>query len=93
MKLINLIPADTKDPTETLIRMLNNMAYRIDSLENINLIQREDIDYKTEVLEAFHRRSELHDGYINVDSIFRSDPDYQLIKDFIKEEVDDEHSS
>lgn len=86
MKLSNLIPLDTKDPMETLIRMLSNMAYRIDSLENINQIQKDDIDYKTELLEAFRKRCSQHDGYVCVDTIFRSAPDYQLIRDFIKEE-------
>lgn len=90
MKISSLIPDLTDEVFGSdlaINKIMIRMAERIDMLESLSEMQQNTIRNQEEILQAFRKRTDIeHDSYIIVDSIFYSDPEYKLIRKWIKEE-------
>lgn len=87
MKLSNLIPDDCYESEQMVYEMLHRMAKRIDFLEGLVGQQKDDIAYQADIIDCFRKRIDLsHENYICIDSVFKHDSDYELVREYFGEE-------
>lgn len=88
MRVGELVPIQPcSDTNEFLIGMICKMARKIDHLETRNSVYAQTISDQMEFIEAIKSRANMeHGDYIILDTVFKTDADFRMIKDFLTEE-------